>query len=91
MHLHCAKAIETLVRERDEARARADSFGLHAEQSVARCQATEAEAARLREALTEVEDRLNCRGNPDVAHYCPNCDNSLHKAREIARAALEGK
>ncbi len=50
--------------------------------------AAEAERDRLKAALEEVEDRLNCRGNPNIAHYCPNCDNSLHKAREIARKAL---
>lgn len=50
--------------------------------------------ARLEEcerALTEIADRLNCRGDPTSAHYCPNCDNSLYNVREIARAALEPK
>lgn len=57
---------------------------------LARAEAAESERDRLKAALVEVEGRLNCRGNPDVAHYCPNCDNSLHKASEIARKALGG-
>lgn len=39
-------------------------------------------------ALRKLDEALTCRRDDD-AHYCPNCDNSLYSAREIARAALE--
>lgn len=47
-----------------------------------------ADCARKDAALDQVEAGLNCRGDPEVAHYCPNCDNSLWKVRGIVRDAL---
>lgn len=64
------------------------NYGLYAEVADA-LEALLEERDRLKAAMVEVEDRLNCRGSRDIAHYCPNCDNSLYKTREIAREALE--
>jgi hypothetical protein len=47
------------------------------------------EIRRLREALEDISKRMDCGGDPDVAHYCPNCDNSMFHARLIARNALQ--
>ncbi len=42
---------------------------------VAERDAAIARAERLRVALEDVADRMNCRGEPDLDHFCPKCDN----------------
>lgn len=44
-----------------------------------------AAAPRLLEALKNISERLNCG---DSVHYCPNCDNSMYKVKDIAIAAI---
>jgi hypothetical protein len=44
-----------------------------------------AAAPKLLEAMKELSESLNCG---DGVHYCPNCDRSMFKLKEIARAAI---
>lgn len=46
------------------------------------------ENSRLRTALMAAKEGLLCRGEPNRDHYCPNCDNSMYKVREVIEAAL---
>lgn len=71
----------------DRLEPRPGEWGYEAGAQVLRRGADRIEA--LEAALREVDDALTCRDD-DSAHYCPNCDNSLHKARERVRAALSG-
>lgn len=45
---------------------------------------------RMREALEEIDRQLTCYPHRDLdgSHYCPNCDTSIDRPRDIARAAL---
>lgn len=43
--------------------------------------------AQLEAALRMVDIGLTCRDG-DSAHYCPNCDNSTYRLREMVRTAL---
>lgn len=42
-------------------------------------------------ALRLITEELTCCEDNLDAHYCPNCDNSLYDALEMARAALGGR
>ncbi|MCA3125183.1 MAG: hypothetical protein ING90_21300 [Rhodocyclaceae bacterium] len=85
-------ALETVKRERDEARgqfAHERDFRLAA---MRRAERAEADAARLREALADLyaahDSWTGCRCR--TSDVCPSCDRAI-LAREKARAALAGE
>ena len=83
-----ARRLTEVIAERDAAREERENLRAEWGADISRA-CNERDAAR--EALAKVAAKLNCRGNSEVAHYCPNCDNSLSDVREIARAACEAQ
>lgn len=98
IHCDAADAIETLVKERDEARADYEAMKAHNKELFDKLSAAEAEVARLREALTKIANHWANSYDHKYANlpmyegaYGIGVTDGHRNCTTIARAALGAK